>query len=65
MFFMKFPIDAIFLDREDRIVTIYHSIKPWRMSGLHPSARSVLEVQAGVASSIGLVKGDALTFRAC
>lgn len=29
-FFMSFPIDAIFLDREDRVVKIVRNIRPWR-----------------------------------
>ena len=29
-FFMRFPIDATFLDREDRVVKIVRNIRPWR-----------------------------------
>lgn len=60
MFFMRFPIDAIFLDRDDRIVAIYPDIRPWQMSGLHPSARKVLEFPAGTAARHKLAKGSSL-----
>ena len=30
-FFMRFPIDAAFLDREDRIVKVVRNIRPWRL----------------------------------
>lgn len=29
-FFMSFPIDAVFLDRENRIVRTVKGIRPWR-----------------------------------
>ena len=30
-FFMRFPIDATFLDREGRVVKIVRNIRPWRL----------------------------------
>ena len=29
-FFMSFPIDAVFLDRNDNVVKIVRNIRPWR-----------------------------------
>ena len=29
-FFMRFPIDATFYDREDRVVKTVRNIRPWR-----------------------------------
>ena len=29
-FFMSFPIDATFLDRNDRVVKVVKGIRPWR-----------------------------------
>jgi uncharacterized membrane protein (UPF0127 family) len=29
-FFMSFPIDAVFLDRNDRVVKVVRNIPPWR-----------------------------------
>lgn len=46
-FFMSFPIDAIFLDRNDRIVSRVNGIPPWRplvFGGF--KAVKVLEVRA-------------------
>ncbi len=60
MFFMRFPIDAIFLDRDDRVIALYADIQPWRMSGFHPSARQVLEFPAGTAARHGIVRGSRL-----
>jgi len=61
-FFMKFPIDVIYLDRKHRIRKIRHALGPWRIS-LCLTARSVLEMPAGTARRTGSVAGDRLEFR--
>ena len=63
MFFMKFPIDAVFLDKGNRIVRICHSIKPWRISPLVLGADSVLETAAGVCRQYTLQPGEELRFK--
>lgn len=30
-FFMRFPIDATFLDRQNRVVRVVRNIRPWRL----------------------------------
>ena len=30
-FFMSFPIDVTFLDREDRVVRVVRNVRPWRL----------------------------------
>ena len=45
--FMRFPLDVIFLDGENRPVKIIRNLKPWRMARGGSRARSVLEVQSG------------------
>jgi uncharacterized protein len=59
-FFMRFPMDAAFLDRGGKVVALYDSMKPWRISGIHFSAVSVLETGAGVLSKAGVKKGEVL-----
>lgn len=61
-FFMRFAIDAVFLDREQRIVRIYSNMKPWRISWTHFSAHSVLELASGVAGQMLLERGQQLKF---
>ncbi len=46
--FMSFPIDATFLDRDDRVVKVVRDIRPWRTlvwGGF--KAVKVLETKAG------------------
>jgi uncharacterized membrane protein (UPF0127 family) len=60
MAFMRFAIDAVFLDREDRVVKIAEELRPWRMAGSR-GAKSVVELPAGEAKRRGLTAGDRLT----
>jgi len=62
MFFMGFAIDAVFLDGENRVVKVYPSLQPWRISSVHWRAKSVLEIPAGCCARQGLQAGDLLTF---
>jgi uncharacterized membrane protein (UPF0127 family) len=59
MAFMRFAIDAVFLDREMRVVKIAADLKPWRAAGARGS-KSVLEIAAGEAARRGLSVGDRL-----
>ena len=46
-FFMAFPIDVLFLDRERRVVRVVPDLVPWRVSPWVWGARSVLEFEGG------------------
>lgn len=62
MFFMRFAIDAVYLDKKQRVVKVVSDLKPWRISG-SLRAHSVLEVPAGVAAETGTEPGDQLEMR--
>jgi uncharacterized protein len=59
MAFMRFPIDAVFLDRDLRVVKIAADLQPWRVAGSR-GAKAVLEIPAGEAARRGLTVGDRL-----
>jgi uncharacterized membrane protein (UPF0127 family) len=58
-FFMRFPIDLVFLDRENVVVGIEREVPPWRTAGKR-GARSVVELSAGEAGRRDLRVGDDL-----
>lgn len=60
-FFMKFPIDAVFLDKENRIVALYKEIPPNRMTPIYQKAISVLELPSGTLGQ-NIVDGDRIDF---
>lgn len=59
MFFMRFPIDAVFLDRDLRVLRLAADLRPWRMASKR-GAKSVLELPAGRCARVGLTEGDRL-----
>jgi uncharacterized protein len=59
-FFMKIPIDVLFLDASLQVVDICHAMPAWRVSKVYFGARSVLELPAGTAQASGTVAGDRL-----
>ncbi len=61
MFFMAFPIDAVFLDRDLRITRIARDLRPWRMAWKRGS-KSVLELPTGAAEAAGLEVGSRLAW---
>jgi uncharacterized membrane protein (UPF0127 family) len=61
-FFMRFRFDAIFLDKEDRVVKIVPAMRTWRISFGGRGAKHTLELPAGVAERSGTQPGDLLVF---
>jgi len=60
-FFMKMPIDVIFLSKDDEVVKIIHDMKPWRVSPIVKGAQYVIEANA--LEWVGKVDvGDKLEF---
>jgi hypothetical protein len=59
MWFMRFAIDAVFVDRDGVVIDIAPGLKPWRMAARR-GARAVLEVAAGECARRGLRVGDRL-----
>ena len=47
MFFMKYPIDAIFVAADGRVTKVVPDLKPWRVVWWAPGARDCLELPAG------------------
>lgn len=53
MFFMRFAIDAVFINDRDRVVLLRVGLKPWRTATCW-RARAVLELPAGGAAILGI-----------
>ena len=57
MLFMRFAIDAIFLDRDLVVVDVVRGLRPWRMAARR-GAKQVIELAEG--SAAGVSPGDRL-----
>lgn len=61
MFAMRFPIDVLYVDRDDRVVRVQERLKPWRIGPLYTrGAKYVVELPAGAARVTGTQPGDQL-----
>jgi uncharacterized membrane protein (UPF0127 family) len=58
-FFMRFPIDVVFLDRELHVLGLATNLRPWRAAGRR-GARAVLELPAGECERRDIRPGDRL-----
>jgi uncharacterized membrane protein (UPF0127 family) len=59
--FMRFPIDAVFLDKQMRVRKIVSDL-PRNRAAASLGARSVLELPAGEAARVGLKVGSRLAW---
>ncbi len=59
-FFMRFPIDAVYLNSKYQVVDIDLNVAPWRMCLPKFKARHVLELPRGLVNSSQLSIGEVL-----
>jgi hypothetical protein len=61
MLFMRFAIDALFVDRSMRVLCVAKNVRPWVPVVFAPRGTdSVLELPAGTAARTGTQAGDEL-----
>jgi uncharacterized protein len=60
-FFMRFPIDVVFVDRHDSIVKIVPNLRPWRLAWGRKATQTV-ELPAGSCAAAELAVGERLAF---
>jgi uncharacterized protein len=59
-FFMKFPIDLVYVDKKRRVRKVRKAVPPWRLSACL-TAHSILELPAGTVEKTGTQPGDELS----
>jgi uncharacterized membrane protein (UPF0127 family) len=60
-FFMKFPLDLVYIDRKNVVRKVVRDVRPWRVS-LCLTAHSVVELPVGAIEGSGTGRGDELAF---
>lgn len=61
MFFMRYAIDVVFIDRQHRVTKVVARLKPWRVVLWARGARDCIELRAGALETSGTRRGDRLT----
>ena len=59
-FFMRFPIDAVWVDRDLNVLKVSPDLGPWRTAACK-GAKGVVEMAAGEAGRVGISPGDKLS----
>jgi len=62
-FAMRYAIDVVYLDRENKVILIYENVRPWRLTRMVGEAATVLELPAHTAWSTGTRVGDAVEIK--
>jgi uncharacterized membrane protein (UPF0127 family) len=60
--FMRFPIDVVFLDGKNRVVGLRRNMKPWRMAWSWRGAKTI-ELPVGVIATTRTQVGDIVAFQ--
>ena len=55
--FVRFSLDVVFLDKNNKIVKIVRNFKPWRFSKIYFKAKRVLELKEGTLPE-DVLEGD-------
>ena len=61
-FFMRYPIDVLYLDAEGTVLACL-TLPPWKLSGGHRASRGVLELPSGTLRQSGTQPGDRLDIK--
>lgn len=64
MFFMRFPIDAVFVSREGRVTRVVPNLRPWRIVAWARGAADCLELPVGAIAASHTEVGDELRLEA-
>jgi uncharacterized membrane protein (UPF0127 family) len=62
MFFMRFPIDAVWLDGDLNVLKVSPGVAPWQVAACK-GAKGVVELPAGEAGRRGVQPGEQLFLR--
>ena len=60
MFFMRYPLDIIFLNKEGIVVFMYKGIKPWRVGRIVRGAKVAVELPVGTIEESKTEVGDSV-----
>jgi uncharacterized protein len=62
-FFMRFPIDVLFLNSEGKVLHQIRHMIPWRTSKIVRGAKVVVELPSGTLEKTGTESGDRIEIR--
>ena len=61
-YFVRFPLDLVFVDKELTVVKLVKNLKPFRLSPIVWESKHVLEMPAGSIEKFSIKTGNKLDF---
>jgi len=58
---MKYPLDILFLDKNEAVVFMYKGIKPWRVGRIVRGAKMAIELPEGAIEESKTEVGDRIS----
>ncbi len=58
MWFMRFPIDVVYVDKYGNVVDVDENLRPWSIGRPRPSSRFVVELPVGTVAKTATEPGD-------
>ena len=58
--FMRFAIDAVYIDRDCRVLKVAAHLRPWLGLSVCPGAWGCIELASGEAARLGIAAGERL-----
>lgn len=62
-FFMKFDIDVLFVNKQNKIIALYENVKPWRILPIHLRSYYVIELPSGSIMNKNIQKNDIVALK--
>jgi hypothetical protein len=62
MFFMRYPLDILFLNKEGTVLFLYKGIKPWRVGRIVRGSKMAIELPEGTIDATKTEIGDRIAF---
>ena len=62
---MRYPIDAIYLDADHRVIHLEENLRPWRFAPVRMDSATVLELPTHTVYTTGTMIGDQLELVVC
>ena len=59
---MRFSIDVLLLDKQNRVLSAYRNLRPFRITAINWKASSALELPTGTIAATNTQLGDQLQF---
>jgi len=50
-FFMRFPIDVIYINKDMNVIGIEKNLTPWKISKWHPKTYGIIELPIGILNA--------------